>query len=302
MFDQAQILRGLMERRSETSAAELPASRPQSRTVAVTSGKGGVGKSNIALNLAIALRTLGHNVCLLDANLGLGNIDLLCGLNGYWNLAHVITGARTLGEITLAGPGGVHVIPGASGLADVADCPPAAHREILLQLEELEQTHDFLIIDTGTGIHRAVRQFVAAADIVLVVTTSEPTSIADAYATIKTLTASREVAEPQVLVNQADSVELAREIICRLQQTARTFLHAPVGSAGIIPRDPALTQAVVRRVPLQIDNPRSPAARAIEQLARRVINLSQRPTTRGAFFAQFSHASQMSHTPERAAA
>src|SRR5262245_24032075 len=160
MYDQARILRGLMERHCETSTAAGVASSPGARTVAVTSGKGGVGKSNIALNLAIALRQAGRSVCILDANLGLGSIDLLCGLNGYWNLSHVLSGARTIAEITLEGPAGIHLIPGASGLVDLADAPPAAQREILTQLEEVERSHDDMIVDTGSGIHRLVRGFV----------------------------------------------------------------------------------------------------------------------------------------------
>lgn len=286
MPDQAQVLRGLMEQRIEPAVAAAPAPA-NARTIAVTSGKGGVGKSNIALNLAITLARFEHSVCLLDANLGLGNIDLLCGLNGYWNLSHVISGARTLRDITLEGPAGVHVIPGASGLHEVADCPSAAQRDILAQLEELEHNHDFLVIDTGTGIHRSVRQFVSAADTILVVTTPEPTSIADAYATIKALTAGPMKSEPQVLVNQADSLEQARDIIARLQQTARTFLHTTIGSSGSIPRDEAVAQAVIRRVPFVVEHPRSPAARAIDQLARRMINISQQQTNRDTFFSKF---------------
>lgn len=278
-----------MEQRAEAVAVSSPQTSSRARTVAITSGKGGVGKSNIALNLAIALAQSQLSVCLLDANLGLGNIDLLCGLNGYWNLAHVISGARTLAEITLEGPAGVHVIPGASGLHEVADCPPAAQRDILAQLDELEQRHDFLIIDTGTGIHRSVRQFVAAADTILIVTTPEPTSIADAYATVKALTSATLVTDPQMLVNQADSAEQARDIIDRLQKTARTFLHTSVGSCGFIPRDAEVSQAVVRRTPFIVSDPRCPAARAIEQLARRMVNLAQRQTPHGTFFSKFAH-------------
>lgn len=286
MQDQAAILRGLMERRQDSAALEHTTPPSRARTVAVTSGKGGVGKSNIALNLAVALQNQSRRVCLLDANLGLGNIDLLCGLNGYWNLSHVLSGARTVAEVLLDGPAGIHVVPGASGLIDVADSSPAAQRDVLAQLDEMERCHDFLIIDTGSGIHRAVRQFVAAADHALVLTTPEPTSIADAYATIKALTAGSEI-QPHVLVNQSDSAELAREIIARMQQTARTFLHAQVHSAGFIPRDPAVPSAVFRRVPFLLDNPRSPASRAIEQLARRVANFPEGRTSREPFFDQF---------------
>jgi flagellar biosynthesis protein FlhG len=285
MYDQAQILRGLMERRSESPPADEAA--PSARTVAVTSGKGGVGKSNIALNLAIALRQMGQSVCLLDANLGLGNIDLLCGLNGYWNLSHVVSGARTLADIVLPGPAGVNVVPGASGLLELADCSQTSQRELLMQLEDLERRHDYLILDTGTGIHRTVRQFVAAAETVLVITTPEPTAIADAYATLKAQTAGRDCGQPYLLVNQADSPDQAREIIARVQQTARTFLHVTVSSAGFIPRDPAVPTAVAQRKPFLIHDPRCPASRAIEQLARRVRNLPAAPATGESFFAKF---------------
>jgi flagellar biosynthesis protein FlhG len=275
MSDQAQVLRGLMEQREEIAALDpAPFAHGQpAQTLAVTSGKGGVGKSCIALNLGIALAQAGRSVCLLDGNLGLGNIDLLCGLNGYWNLSHVVSGARTLAEISLEGPHGLRVIPGASGLIDVADCSPQAQREILQQLEELEQEHEFLLIDTGTGIHRTVRQFVAAADLGLVVTTPEPTAIADAYATIKALSAHTEFMALEVVVNCADSIEQARDIVDRLQRTTRMFLRSEVGAAGSIPHDTQMIQAVRRQTPCLTLSPRSPASRALEKLARRVDNV-----------------------------
>jgi len=284
MNDQAHLLRNLMERRTrQETSAPLPGARAQ--TIAVTSGKGGVGKSNIALNLAIALSNAGKRVCLLDANLGLGNIDLLCGLNGYWNLSHVISGARNIQEIMLDGPAGVHLIPGASGLEIVVDANVRIQHDILSQLEELEQTHDYLVIDTGTGIHRSVRQFVTAADMVLVLTTPEPTSIADAYAAIKVLNLGNGLPVPQVLVNQANSGDQAREIATRLQQTAQTFLHISVEAAGFVPFDPGVPLAVTRRTPFLLDAPKSAAARAVEQLAQRMVGL-QRSTTRPSFFSE----------------
>lgn len=287
MNDQAQMLRGLMEQHAETVLSYPTPNRRRAHTVAVTSGKGGAGKSNIALNLAIKLAQTDHKVCLLDANLGLGNVDLLCGLNGYWNLSHVISGARTLSEIMLCGPAQVHVIPGASGLIDVADCSPMDQRELLSQLEAIEYAHDFLIIDTGTGIHKTVRQFVTGADTILVLTTPEPTSIADAYAMIKALGTAPEVARPLVLVNQSTSIEQARGIITRMQETARTFLHTTVESAGTIPNDPLVARAVYHRTPFVLASPTCPAAKGIEQLSRRIINLSQRSQQDTTYFSQF---------------
>lgn len=283
MSDQAQILRGLVEKREQPNPVPLANKRRRARTIAVTSGKGGVGKSNIALNLAIALKRSGSEVCLLDANLGLGNVDLLCGLNGYWNLAHVISGVRSLNDIVLDGPENIRVIPGASGLTDIADCPPIAQREILRQLEEIEDDNDFIIIDTGTGIHDSIRRFVIAADIVLLVTTPEPTSIADAYATVKALSACSELPEILTVVNQARSRQQAETIIERLHETARLFLRVNVGSAGFIPYDENVSLAVTQQRPLLVHTANSPAARSIERIGRFLKNGTVAMSGRGFF-------------------
>jgi flagellar biosynthesis protein FlhG len=286
MNDQAQILRGMMERRAEAPVDQASSLAPPAFTLAVASGKGGVGKSVVAVNLAVALAQRQQRVCLLDANLGLGNVDLLCGLNGYWNLSHVLSGARRLDQIVLEGPAGIHVVPGASGLLDGSDCPAGALRDVLAQLEQLERQHDYLIIDTGTGIHRVVRQFAAAARTILVVATPEPTAIADAYATLKAHGAASALVQTMLLLNRVDSAETARQVISRVQQTARAFLHVNVGSAGHVPQDPAVVQSVFRRQPFMVDNPGCPAGRAIEIVARRVMNLSTAATGQGTFFSR----------------
>jgi flagellar biosynthesis protein FlhG len=291
--DQAQALRGLMERlqseRYDVIASNSGA--PRARSIAVTSGKGGVGKSSVALNLAISLSQFGARTALLDANLGLGNLDLMCGLNGYWNLSHVVTGARNLDEIVLEGPAGIQVIPGASGLAEMADWPEAAQADVLRQLAEFEQTHDFLIIDTAAGIHRSVRQFLEACDLVLVVATPEPTAIADAYATIKALSASG-IPTLEVLINQAASPEQASAISHRICETARNFLRVDVGSAGSIPHDPEVAVAVSRRCPFVVGKPDSPASQAVARLAQRLLEFFKAQPPRGSLFPRM-HAGQV---------
>lgn len=284
MSDQATVLRGLMERQSTatTVAAERPATA-KARSIAITSGKGGVGKSNIALNLAIALSETKASVCLLDANPGVGNIDLLCGLNGYWNLSHVITGARMLKDIVLDGPGGVQVIPGASGLHDLADCPASVQNEIVNQLEGFEQAYDFIVIDSGSGLHGPARGFVVAADLILIVTTPEPTSVADAYATVKSLSHCK-LPVLEALVNQADSPEQGWLILERMRQTARMFLRTHVEVAGTIPRDPCVSEAVLRRFPFLIDHPQCAASASIRRLARRLKQANRNDTSNGPFF------------------
>jgi flagellar biosynthesis protein FlhG len=285
MGDQAQALRGLMEQlqseRCNAGSSTVPIGR--ARSIAVTSGKGGVGKSSLALNLAIALARLEADTCLLDANLGLGNVDLLCGLNGYWNLSHVATGARTLREIVLEGPAGIRVIPGASGLAELADGPEEAQADVLRQLAEFERSQDFLVLDTATGIHRSVRQFLEACDLVLVVSTPEPTAIADAYATIKSLSGSS-IPAIEVVINQCSSAEQAALISDRIRETARTFLRVDVGAAGWIPRDPEVANAVARRRPFLIATPDSPASLAVGALAQHLKRYFHAQPPRGSLF------------------
>jgi len=286
MSDQATILRGIVEQREEAPLDDSSNQQHRARTIAVASGKGGVGKSNIALNMAVAMARLGKSVCVLDACLGLGNIDLLCGLHGYWNLSHVVTGARALKDVVLDGPDGIHVVPGASGLIDLADCPAATQRELLFQMDELERAHDFLIVDTSTGIHRVVRQFATAADQVLLVTTPETTSMADAYATIKAL-ATPDAPPVDVVVNQAESVSQAKAIVARLQQTSKMFLRTSVSFAGSVARDAAVVRAISQRKPFVVESPNCPAATDMHQLARRVISSGGSLKTFQSYFERF---------------
>ncbi|QDU17163.1 Flagellum site-determining protein YlxH [Gimesia maris] len=270
--DQARVLRGLMEQRRPGIIEKNKTSH--CRTLAVCSGKGGVGKSVLSLNLALALAQSGASVCLIDVNLALGNIDLLCRLNGYWNLSHVVSGARSLKEIQLEGPLGVSVITGASGLTDLADCSEAVRKDVLGQMQELEATHDYLILDNGTGIHRSIRQFVTTADDVLVVTTPEPTAIADAYATIKSLSTIQSL-EIQALINQCTSDDQSVKVFQQLKKTTELFLHTGLAQAGQIPHDMHVVQSVYDRKPFVLSHPHCPAAESIFRLAHDLLERHQ---------------------------
>ncbi|QDT93454.1 P-loop NTPase [Gimesia algae] len=270
--DQAKVLRGLMEQKQPGIIEKDKSSH--CRTLAVCSGKGGVGKSVLSLNLALALAQSGASVCLIDVNLALGNIDLLCRLNGYWNLSHVVSGARSLKEIQLEGPLGVSVVTGASGLTDLADCSEAVRKDVLGQMQELEATHDFLILDNGTGIHRSIRQFVTTADDVLVVTTPEPTAIADAYATIKSLSTIQSL-EIQALINQCTSDDQADKVFQQLKKTTELFLHTDLTQAGQIPHDMHVVQSVYDREPFLLSHPHCPAAESIFRLAHDLLERHQ---------------------------
>lgn len=265
MRDQASSLRNLIQRRS----AELPtAAGERARIVTFTSGKGGVGKSNLSLNVAVAIAQSGTRVCLLDANPGSSNIDLLCGLNCYWNFGHVLTGAKSLGEVILKGPAGINFVPGASGLLKASGTQELAE-QLAEQLAALETAYDVLIIDAGTGLTESARRFARVADVTFLVTTPEPTAIADAYATLKSWQGSVPTM-PDVLVNRAGSAAQAKQILDRFAQTVELFLRCSAPSGCWVAEDAAIPQAVIARRPFVEIAPDGAAARDVQVIAKRL--------------------------------
>ena len=234
------------------------------RSVAVIGGKGGVGKSVVAINLAIALSRGGLSAGLLDATPGMGCLGLLCGQNGYWNLEHVAAGSRNLEDVLLKGPYGTHIVPGASHLLTVGELRPTVLRE----LAAFERRHGWLVVDTGSDLSDA-RWFAASADCAVLVTTPEPTAIAETYAAMKVL-AGTGVTNVSVLVNQASSQQQALQILDRLRQAARAFLGGDIGLAGFIPFDATVGESVFRRIPLVDIESAGPAQQALEQLGERL--------------------------------
>ena len=253
LIDQASQLRTMVSRaapeapvvRELRAPPVIPARAPTRRAnvIAVTSGKGGVGKSNIAVNLAIEFASAGKDVVLLDADLGLANADVLCNIDLPCNLSHVIARKKELTEVLVDAPGGFRLIGGASGLARMADLSDGDRQRLVNSLADLEQQTDIIIIDTGAGISPNVLSFTRCADQVLVVTTPEPTAITDAYAVIKVISrqaaaAGEEIPEAQVslLVNQARSAAEAKVVQDRIAGVARQFLNVSVLDAGSFPR------------------------------------------------------------------
>ncbi len=243
------------------------------RAVAVTSGKGGVGKSNIAVNLAVMLSRLGQRVCLLDADLGLANADVLCGLTPRLTLDHVVRGRCRLVDAMLLAPGGFRLIPGACGVAALAELSAPDRRRILEQLALLEHVVDTLIIDTSAGLSRNVLAFAAAAQHVLVVTTPEPTAVTDGYGMIKSLVSHAPDADVELVVNMASGEDEAVGVFARIDRVSRAFLRRPLAFGGSVPLDPAVREAVRRRLPFALGAPEAPATRALAGLARAIAGL-----------------------------
>lgn len=277
MRDQAERLRVMVEQlRQEplSEAAERPLPK-RARVVAVTSGKGGVGKTNLAVNLSYALLKLGHEVVVLDADLGLANVDVLLGTTPRWNLGHTIHGEKSILDLIYTAPEGLKLIAGGSGLSELVDLSQEELERFLHSLRELETRTDFLVVDTGAGMGRAVMAFTLAADEVIVVTTPEPTAITDAYAVIKAIVLRQPAAKISVVVNQAQDRAEADQAAQRLSTTVLRFLGAHVEILGHIPMDRQVGRAVRNQTPFLLSTPESPAGAAVWQMARRLAGLEE---------------------------
>jgi flagellar biosynthesis protein FlhG len=242
------------------------------RVVAVTSGKGGVGKSNTSVNLAISLAQRGKQVVLLDADLGLANVEVLMGFNSVYTLQDVIDGERGIQDVLVQAPGGIRVVPGTSGLAQVADLTASGRRNVLAGIAELAQMADFIIVDTMAGIGQNAVGFTLAADEVILVTTPEPSAIVDAYAMLKTIYSHREDAAVRLLVNMAAYENQARAVAAKLANVAKQYLGRNLNFVGFVPRDPHVSQAVMQSTPFTLAYPAAPASRAMQQLAARMVH------------------------------
>ncbi len=258
VIDQATELRSLMRQRARATV------------IAITSGKGGVGKSNVAVNLAVKFAAAGKDVVLLDADLGLANADVLCNVDLPANLSHVIARKRELKDVMTPAPGGFRLVGGASGLARMADLTDFDRQHLVNSLSELEETTDILLIDTGAGISANVLTFTRAADQVLVVTTPEPTAITDAYAVIKVMSRDGGDRRISLLVNQVRAPGEGEIVYERIAKVARQFLGVTIYDAGQMVHDEQVLLAVRRRVPFALLSPNCPAAACIAQLAMRL--------------------------------
>ncbi|MGI6036944.1 MAG: MinD/ParA family protein [Limnochordia bacterium] len=249
------------------------------RVISVTSGKGGVGKSNLALNTTIALSRLGLRAGILDADLGLANIDILLGMVPQYNLSHVIYGYRRISDVILQGPDDIKVIAGTSGVDDLANLTPWRLQRFTKALEELDRQLDVLLIDTGAGINHNVLSFLLASDEIMVVITNEPTSITDAYGLIKVLANKNVTPKISLIVNMVRNAREGREVADKLRFVVSRFLKRDIDYLGCVPHDEAVIRAIQQQKPLLEVAPRSQAARAINNLALALADEQGAPRT-----------------------
>ena len=239
------------------------------QVLAVTGGKGGVGKTSVAVNLAAALAGAGKRVVLLDGDLGLANVDVFLGLSPRYTLQHVLSGERTLDEILLESSQGFQVVPAASGIAQLANLDAPAHLGLVQAFSSLAARIDVLIVDTAAGIAHGVTQFSQAAQQVVVVICDEPASLTDAYALVKVLSRQHGVNRFRVVANMARSPGAGADLFHRFERVAARFLDVVLDFVGEIPLDECLRRAVRAQRPVLDAYPASPAAGAFKKLAAR---------------------------------
>ena len=286
-MDQAEQLRNIIK-------ANNTQTRPLARVITVTSGKGGVGKSNTAINLAIQFRKMGQRVIILDADFGLANIEIMFGTVPKHNLCDLIYQGKNITEIITWGPGEVGFISGGSGIAGLSNLSRDYLAYIIQNLASLDAIADVIIIDTGAGISDAVLDFLVASGEILLVTTPEPTSITDSYSLLKALNRhprfSPDESKIKVIANKVEKPEDGMALFTKLNAVVQRYLKLPIVYLGAVCQDEKLSQAVMRQMPVSLASPTAKSAKAYENLAAILMNkdMNQDVKKRG-MAAFFSH-------------
>lgn len=272
---------------SRNQATVLPAHHRPVRVICITSGKGGVGKTNVTVNLALALSLQNQSVMLLDADLGLANVDVILGLHPLYNLSHVISQERTLEEIILAGPNGVRIIPASSGVKRMAELSPEENAGLVSAFSDLNDSLDIMLVDSAAGISDSVVTFCRAAHEVVVVVCDEPASITDAYAMIKLLSQDYDVDRFHILANRVVTAQEGRDLFTKLVKVSDRFLDVTLSFFGSIPEDPQLRKAVQAQRAVVEAFPGSRSAEAFHRLAAQIIGRWPMPRTASGYLQFF---------------
>lgn len=272
MNDQASTLRKLAGARETCIKRNL-------RVIAVSSGKGGVGKTNLVVNLGLALAEHDFRVIILDGDLGLANIDVAFGITPRYTIKHLLSGEKKIEDILYSVDRGIMILPGASGVIELANLDRGQLRNVLVNFGRLEKMADILLIDTGAGLGYTVLNFICASDDVIVVMTPEPPSITDAYGLIKSIRSQSDKININVVVNRVKNEAEAQQVFERLKRAVTRFLGIPINLLGWIFDDPLVGHSVMEQKPLGLSNPQSHAYKCIQWIAGNIIGIYRQPPT-----------------------
>jgi len=264
MYEQAFKLKKIM---AEKNLISNPSKNV--KVYCVTSGKGGVGKTNLSVNLGLAIQSLGKKVLLIDADLGLANIDVVLGLYPKYNLSHILSIGKTIQDIILEGPMGISILPGASGIYNLANVSYTELELLIDSFKSIADNFDIIIIDTGAGISKNIISFIQSSDETIVVTTPEPSAVTDAYAMIKI---SRNYCDKiHVIVNKADNYKEAEYTMDKLSKSTKKFLNIHINYLGLVLEDKVVYKANMKQTPFFINYPDSLASKCLMNISRRLI-------------------------------
>lgn len=288
MSDQAEKLRQM------TLSSSIPKSPiikqgSKSRVITVTSGKGGVGKTNFTVNLALALAALNQKVLVIDADLGMANVEVVLGCSTPHNILNLLEDGLKITDVVAEGPRGIKFMAGGSGIYHLANLSDAHLHHIVAQISLFDNWADFILIDTGAGLSRNVLNFVMAADEVIIITTPEPTAITDAYAMMKAYTGQNGAAPLRLVVNRILDRDEGQMVVDKLMRVSQRFLDVGIDNLGYVYEDRNMVKAVKNQIPLLISFPEAISARCIESIARRMLygeNMQQPQGLKG-FFHKF---------------
>lgn len=269
-MDQAESLRNIIKMNNQVPP------RPLARVITVTSGKGGVGKSNVAINLAIQMKKMGQRVIILDADFGLANIEIMFGTVPQHNLSDLIYKGKNMRDIITWGPGDIGFISGGSGIVGLSNLSHEYLSYIVRNLVELDAIADVVIIDTGAGISDAVLEFLVASGEIILVTTPEPTSITDSYSLLKALSGhkrfSPEETQVKVITNRVDSEKEGQSLFNKLNVVVSRYLKLPLMHLGSVPQDSQLSKAVLQQTPVSLQSENAKSTRAFERIAEYLLS------------------------------
>jgi flagellar biosynthesis protein FlhG len=274
MRDQAQGLRNLVRKAGIEANIPVYQGAP-SKVVTITSGKGGVGKTNLTVNLAIALKKIDKRVLIIDADLGLSNVEVLLGISPKYNVKDVLEGKKDIFSIVEEGPLGIKFISGGSGIVDLANLDEERLLRLIECAQLINRSFDIVLIDTGAGISRNVMEFVMMSDEVIVITTPEPTSITDAYAIIKAIITRDFDHKINLLINRVNGIKEAEEIFFRLNGVVKRFLQREVEYIGYIEENSIVSKSVIKQVPFMISYEKSNISRQVENVAMKLVMSSE---------------------------
>lgn len=278
------IGRPIIKLRSAESSDTADKTATTARIIAISSGKGGVGKSSVTLNLAVALAKMNQRVCIFDADTNLANINIMSGLTPQLTLQDVIAGNKQLQDILLTGPQGVSIVPAASGLMELIDMDASKSRSLLDGLRSLEHQFDFILLDTAAGISESVLEFIQAASETIITITTEPTSLTDAFSLLKVLS-QRGFNRPfQVVVNRVENFEQAKQVMTRFASAVKKYLNLKIVQPGYMLEDRNVPRSIMHQRPFTLLYPESPASLCMHNFAKRVL---QRKVSSNYGLAQF---------------